>query len=208
MPKRKTTSQKLEPRQQLELFIKRVNELNQRPIIQQGNLHNLRLRTHIDQSGWSYELNDVDGKPIDEEAFRSLLLDLRQFISNNEPIFLSKVFKICDRYLTDNAPRERFERAWRFWKNYLQGKTHLPADIVDNDELLTSPMILDMWINCHYFHNDPEHIERLERWKDHLDLLNGHFKMIIQDLVHLTRWFGGFVNQAFEEHWIDFSRSH
>lgn len=207
MAKRKTTSKKLEPRQQLELFLKRVNELNQRPIIQKGNLHNLRLRTRIDQSGWSYELNDVDGKPVDEEAFRSLLLALRQFISDNEPIFLSKVFKICDRYLTDNAPREGFEKAWRFWRNYLQGKTHI-AQIFDGDELLTPPMILDIWINGHYFHNDLEHVERLERWKEHLDLLDGYFKMIIQDLVHLTRWFGRFVNQAFEESWIDFARSH
>lgn len=207
MSKRNTIENRLEPRQQLELFVRRVNELNQRSIIQQGNFQKLQLRTRIDQSGWSYELSDVDGKPIEVEAFNSLLLALRPFIAQKEPIFLSDVFKICGRYLTDNAPREGFDKAWRQWKSYLRGNTDI-IQIFDGDELLTPLVILDIWINGHYFHNDLEHIERLERWKDHRGFLDGQFKMIIQELVHLIRWLGGFVHQAFENGWIDFSRSH
>lgn len=207
MSKRNTIENRLEPRQQLELFVRRVNELNQRSIIQQGNFQKLQLRTRIDQSGWSHKLSDVDGKPVDEEAFRSLLLALRPFILENESIFLTKVFDICGRYLADNAPREGFNKAKQWWKSDFQRNRDI-IQIFDDDELLTPQMILDVWINGHYFHNDPKHLERFERWKDHRDFLDGQFKMIIQELVHLIRWLGGFVHQAFENGWIDFSRSH
>jgi hypothetical protein len=97
----------------------------------------------------------------DAEDFRSYLLTFRQFISEGEPLYLHKIYNLCHRHIADDRCREYLAEARGMWQQISrQGRTGMTLTI---DSVELSPAdVADLWINGHYFHNDPEKIRTLK----------------------------------------------
>jgi hypothetical protein len=136
----------------LKLFVKRAEELRTSTFIQKGFVPSLQ----VERSGTA-PANTIISEP-DENDFRSFLLTYRQFISNKEPIYIYKVFKLCGKHITDPTGRRLFASARGKWKALERGGT---LQLVENGRKIPSTEIQDLWINGYYFHNDPDKSRRL-----------------------------------------------
>ncbi len=142
-------------RQRFELFVIRAAELENFRLYKQGMRAEYKL-------SW----NVSDGKLIqtakepDEEDLRSFLLSFRKFISNDEPIFINKIFNDCELSLSDTAIVAELRQARDEWKRTLKNIGGLQVTV--NGQSLTSEYMLDLWINGHYFHDDLVKSAKLE----------------------------------------------
>jgi hypothetical protein len=116
----------------LSLFVERATELGNARLLKTGGL----------RTDWSVTFGpggtEATTYDPDEDDFRSYLLTFRQFVSDDEPIFVNRVASILWQRITDDE--------FRF-----------------NGERLRPEGLLDLWINGIYFHNDAAKAEKLKR---------------------------------------------
>lgn len=155
----------------LKLFVKRAEELRRSTFIQSEFVP----FQHVERSG-SEPAKTTISEP-DEDAFRSFLLTYRQFISNKEPIYIYKVFRLCGKHISDPMGKESFANARKEWRK-LEGGGNLR--LVENGREIPPTEIQDLWINGYYFHNNPDKRKRLAT-------LSGGFQKTLrfQFLVHV-----------------------
>jgi len=140
------------------LFIERSEELRDSAFIQSGFVPELHAR----RDG-AAPASTVIAEP-DEDDLRSFLLTYRQFISNDEPIYIYKIFNLCWTHITDSKSKEVFADARKGWKAAEKGGV---LQLVENDRVIHPTETQDLWINGYYFHNDEQKRKRLH------DLSNG-----------------------------------
>ena len=144
----------LTTRQRLELFVSRSEELQKLRLIRQG----IRAK-------FNFSWNAIDGKLVytsnepDEEDFRSFLLLFRQFISDDEPIFINKMFNDCELSLVDEKIKEELRQVRAEWNRIFRKMSDFEINI--DGKLLNSEYVLDLWINGYYFHNDVDKAAKL-----------------------------------------------
>ena len=136
----------------LRLFIERAEELRDSAFIRSGFVPRLRAR----RDG-AAPASTVIEEP-DEDDLRSFLLTYRQFISNDEPIYVYKIFKLCRTHITDSKGRAVFADARKEWKAIETGGV---LRLVKNGQVIHPTETQDLWINGYYFHNDEEKRKRL-----------------------------------------------
>lgn len=153
-PKRSTLmkganeKKQLTPREQFELFCESVIELQDTSFIKKGVHVSIDIGSSAD-GGLLFEPRDWP----DEEDLRSFLLSFRPFISEKEPIFLTRIYNICYRQIKDIKIKSLIAKDRRYWNlanrapsfafKY-KGKTASPEEIVH------------LWINGKYFHKDED----------------------------------------------------
>ena len=152
MSKRRTTYQ-FSHREQLELFLARSTELYEARILRSGY-----------HPSFSFGWNHIEGMKIgctepNEDDLRSFLTIYRKFISQDSPVFINKVFNICQRFLSSEQIKEELIEVREKWSNELRyGFMGLNIDNVD----LNPEKLCDLWLNAAYFHDDADKIRELE----------------------------------------------
>lgn len=143
------------PVEALRRFVYQVDELQARRVLQEQDLRS------------SFSLNapainapvSVSHHEPDEEDLRSYLLDFRKFMAVNDPVFLGRVLNVAHRHVTSDEITAGLVSARSGWKNTLAAGS---VRFVIDDEHLTPEMILDLWINGWYFHNDSDKRRKLD----------------------------------------------
>lgn len=156
MTKRKASSSSLNTIQRFELFTKRVRELNDLRLVKSGMQWNFKIRWEAKSGLIRYEPAEID---IDD--LRSFLLLFRQFISPSEPIFISRIFNDCYRFLIDKKLKVEVKKAKTDWNKQYSSRPSM--SFIFNDNKVTPEHVLDLWINGHYFHNDADKMAQLEQ---------------------------------------------
>ena len=133
------------PREQLERFLHRADELAGTRVV----------RAHFPTSlGLSFSASGGTrvslGQP-DEEDLRSFLLTLRQFLSSDEPVFLFRIFNLCQQHITDPEMKRDLAEARGQWAASVKSDG---ISMTFDGKPITPEYVTDLWINGHYFHND------------------------------------------------------
>ena len=137
----------------LRLFIERAEELRKSTFIQSGFVSHL----HAERSGTAPASTTIS-EP-DEDDLRSFLLTYRQFISNDDPIYIHKVFNLCYTHITDSKGKALLVNARKGWKALETGGV---LRLVEKGKGVPPTEIQDLWINGYYFHpNDQTKRKRL-----------------------------------------------
>lgn len=177
--------------EQLNLFVSKSEELSKT-----GFLNNDY------KFGVSFMYNRADGLNMqknepDEEHLRSFLLVFRQFISKKEPIYLERIYNICQTYITNETYKEYLQESRNFWK-----ELHNNSDVglIINDRTITPEFAADLWINGYYFHND----HKKRKYMDNLQAEAAALLRIIfiSYTINATRqihYVGNIVGRAFKE---------
>jgi hypothetical protein len=96
----------------------------------------------------------------DEETLKSFLLSFRPFISNDEPIFVNRVYNTCWPVLRSDDLKARMVKGREHWTNSARNG---PFRLVINNEHLSPEHLTDLWINGPYFHNDKRKAKTIDR---------------------------------------------
>lgn len=150
MPRGK--QQILPPREQFDLFVQRADELARRRLIKDGLKVSFTIR-YKDTDGLQ-----VTPANVDEEDVRSFVLDLRHFLSDNEPVHLDRLFNLCLRYLKDDTIKGHVSDARKHW---WQIQKQISFELTIDGQQMTPAHVADVLINGQYFHNDPDHRSEL-----------------------------------------------
>lgn len=145
----------LTTRKRFELFVARALELERLRLVKQGIRAKYKLSWNADDN----KLNHTSNEP-DEEDLRSFLLLFRQFIANDEPIFINKIFNECEISLSEETIISELRQARAEWKKIL--KNVGGVQVIVDGQSLTGEYVLDLWINGYYFHNDADKVAKLE----------------------------------------------
>ncbi len=137
--------------ERLQLFLDVVNDALGRRAVRNG------LRT-----SWDWEWDEAAGDVRflcdrgDEEDLRSLMLDLRKFVSNKEDVFLNKIFNLLWLMTADqDRLRTEVQHLRQSWKS-AQNDTECVV-MPDRGLWSLSPLeCWDLWVNGGLFHNDQD----------------------------------------------------
>jgi hypothetical protein len=160
------------------LFVKRAEELLDCGLVRNGDLRSSLLLRASQAGPVEFRTHEPN-----EEQLRSFLMTFRQFIMDGEPIFLSRVANILWQLLPGDRLRSRLEDARRRWKTDCRRGS---MELVVNDSKFPPELVLDLWINGQYFHNDERKQAELRR----LDPLATVFvrQLFLDFLVDTTRY--------------------
>jgi len=187
-------STQLSTRERLELFGQRVIELNYRRLVRNG----MTAKLTISWDAASQLLSQRVLEP-DEEDLRSFLLIFRQFVSAKEPVFLTRLFNDCLRFLDSSKLKEELKKAKDEWKNVLYKIG--PFKVVIDDQKLTGEYVLDLWLNGYYFHNDADKAAELRRYMANHDmpLVRMQFLSSLSSLTQIVFYVGSVVNYGLRQ---------
>jgi hypothetical protein len=183
-------------REKLELFLRRVEDLAKTNLAQKG------IRTNL-----SYTANTTSGLNMsliepEEEELLSFLPMFRQFISEEEPVFLDRIYGICSKRLIDDELKKLVAGSREIWK-----KTQVVSgiELVINGENISGLEVWKIWINGKYFHNDLRY-EQILRQASPVELTLCRFNFInfIGKAGECLRWLDGFIYKALDENKFDF----
>ena len=183
--------------ERLELFVRRVDELYDRRLVRQG----MKAEFTINWSAASQVMTHQLTQP-DEEDLRSFMLEFRQFISEKEPIFVSKIFNDMLRFLQSDTLKGEIAKAKDAWKDSFH-KMGAIAVVIDNKDL-TAEYLLDLWINGYFFHNDLEQEAELRRYIATKDILLVRMQLlaVLPGLTQIIGFMGAVAKYALREGFI------
>ena len=170
----------MDPEQQLDLFMQRINELRSRPLYKISG--GLGGSFNISREGEGPPQVSIQLRFPDEEDLRSFLLIFRQFISRKEPVFVGKIYTLCYCALeSDDLLRDRFAAWYGTWQ---QTAKEIAEGIQFKGPTISPVELADLWIDGYYFHNDADKYERLEGLYGDLMYAKANF---LTYLTHATR---------------------
>lgn len=188
----------LSVREQLELFLERGTELWDSRVRRLSGLNfSINIKGKADDDSVTFKFTEPD-----IEDFRSFLLTFRQFISNDEPVYLFKIYNLCQLHITDDKCKEVLAEARSIWQELLKKSGSGITLTVDNKEL-TPEDITDLWINGHYFHNNIEKRRFLKSLEPHL--LDGAKAIFFDHVIETTKvikHLGENIDVALRQGWL------
>jgi hypothetical protein len=181
-------SKQLSTYERLELFGQRVIELNERRLVRAGMNSHLTISWDAASSLLRYQAIEPD-----EEDLRSFLLVFRQFVSDKEPVFISRVFNDCLRFLGSDQLKEQLKKAQDEWKHFYKVGAF---GLVINNRNLAGEYVLDLWINGYYFHNDSDKAAELRKYiaTSDIPLIRTQFLSVLTSLTQIILYVGSVVN--------------
>lgn len=179
----------MNPVEQLRYFCYEADKLRQEPLVRKGWDNSFTL--NFDRTrGLSMALRQPE-----ELEFRSLLLALRRFVAAGEPVFLDRIYNLCERHITSDHLRDLFRDARQKWK---QAQRSSGMKLIHNGRELTPPYVADLWINGHYFHSDPEKLREL-RLISTFGLDRFAFVGFVGDTLQQTMYLDNVIRHAFQD---------
>lgn len=94
-----------------------------------------------------------------EDDLKAYLLTFRQFVLNDEPVFLYRIYNLCMRHLTSAKLKNYLKTSRKIWKDIHK---KVGIELVFNKKTLTPEFVTDLWINGYYFHNDEKKAKLLK----------------------------------------------
>ena len=135
-----------DPKDCLDLFLRRIDELRATRLIQSGALSD------------AFHLGTTAGGPAifsvsvpDEDHFRSFLLAFRHLVAEREPAKLDRVANILLQHLGHNQLRETTIQAREAWR---RERKRGPMRLVIDGRDYGPERVLDLYLNGRYFHSD------------------------------------------------------
>ena len=95
-----------------------------------------------------------------EEQIAEFLMAFRFFYLEKEPTHFPKVLGVIGRHTDDQEARTALKLFGQQWRDCLFGKA---MGIEYNDKPITSALLLDLWFNAHYFHQDEDKERELRK---------------------------------------------
>lgn len=86
-----------------------------------------------------------------EEQIAEFLLAFRFFYLEKEPTHFPRILSLLGKHTKDEDARKALKVFGKQWNDSLFGKA---LNITYNEKPLTSGLLLDLWFNAHYFHQD------------------------------------------------------
>jgi len=160
--KRRDPARALTVREQLELFVDRSRQLWESRVRREGLKVSLNMKWAVADELLRTSLDEPD-----TEDFRSYLLTFRQFISDGEPLYLHKIYNLCQQHIANDRCREYLAEARGVWQQISRQSDTGMTLTLDSVELSPAD-VADLWINGHYFHNDPEKLRTLKALESYL----------------------------------------
>jgi hypothetical protein len=182
MTRRNNSSHGFTPRESLELFVHKAEELLNSRMILNG------FGTSL-----SFNFNRTEGvslssKQPDEELLRSFLLTFRRFISEMEAVFLFRIFNLCQQHLSSDQLKEWLIEARQLWSKEIRGGRTGSVNFKLNGQNVNPEYITDLWINGFYFHDSPDKLRELEQLLSNHSLLVRHIFLdhILQAVKYIS----------------------
>jgi hypothetical protein len=188
---------RLSPREHLELFVARVDDLSQTTLIQSNGLVN----------EWS--LSFAHNQPTvfrsvqpNEDLLRSYLLSFRKFVSKDEPVYVGYIHGLCHRHFTSDELKARIKDCQHGWKQTI-AQAGFKMELYGKH--FTSEHIADLWINAHYFHDDPEKAKELSRYAPPaVFIVRQEFLNFVVETTRVVGSSGYVIKQALREGSVSF----
>jgi hypothetical protein len=197
MSKQSASARNWTPKEIIDRFLERVEELESTRLLRNGLNVSLKMGWDADQ-GASVEVN-----PVDDDDLRSFLTVFRHFVSNDEPMFLNKVFNICHQYLNKDSLKAELIEIRKFWKRALEnngmrleidGSEHTPEDL------------RRAWINGWSHHNDDEYRRLVKEAPSEAQaiIVKGYFLDALIEASKVITVTGEAVSDARKNGWFTF----
>lgn len=181
--------------EQLELFVYRVDELRNTRLLKNGFNPSFSMNWHH-LNGMRFQT-----RVPDDEDLRSYLLTFRQFISNDEPVYLFKIYNLCHQHITSDRLKTDLIESRKSWvKELQQGGIHLNY----NGRQFTPEELTRLWINGFYFHSDYEMLRLLKGLLPHEHMLVKH--IFLNHLIEATKrvlFVGNLIRFALKEGFVN-----
>ncbi|GEM_PF-3661947 len=159
----------------IRLFLKRANELRERRVIK-DKFPGFSLSFKHENEELKFEENFPD-----EEDFRSLLLDLRTFVLNDEP---NSFYHICN-ILYKKSNDEQFKEGVSLVRSKFRQALDQSSMIFKCNGVELNPEdILNYWLNGHYFHSDPEKEKQFKQMENVMPFLK---YLLLFTVFHLIK---------------------
>ncbi|MCR4320416.1 MAG: hypothetical protein NUV74_08820 [Candidatus Brocadiaceae bacterium] len=176
---------------QLNLFKTRVDELRQTKIVKEGFNSSITVKYEA-QKGLHFQSVHPN-----EEYFRSFLLTFRKFVSEKEPIYLNRIYNICQQYLTNEKYKEYLVKSRNIWRESLKSTGF---KLTFNGREMSPEVVMDLWINGYYFHDDIEKVNALNGMLQHEKMLVKYqFENFIIEAVRVVIYVGNVVTVSLKE---------
>lgn len=88
-------------------------------------------------------------------------MGFRKFISQSEPVFIGYIHGLCERHFTSEELKNQIRDCRKGWKRTI---VQAGIKLEVNGKKIKSERIADLWINGHYFHDDPEKSKELTQY--------------------------------------------
>lgn len=95
-----------------------------------------------------------------EELIAEILLAFRFFYHKKEPTHFPKILNIIGKHTTNEDVRQALKLFGKKWNDSLFQNA---LNITYNDRAVTSSLLLDLWFNGYYFHQDEEKKRDLDK---------------------------------------------
>lgn len=200
MARRNAVQNSFSVQESLELFVQRAEELL-----------NSRLILNGFGTSLSFGMDRVKGltfssKQPDEELLRSFLLTFRRFISENETVFLFKIFNLCQRHLNSDRLKNYLIEARQNWSQQVHSGRTGGVNYKLNGIQISPETITDLWINGYYFHDSPDKLRDLEKLlSDNRVLVRHIFLDHLVEAVRFISYTRFIVTVAFREGHFNFN---
>ncbi len=175
----------------LHLYRAKVEELRNSRLLQEGFNPGLTINWNKMQG-----LRFVSREP-DETSLRAFLITFRQFVLNNEPIFINKIYNLCHKYLISDKLKEYLIKSRKDWK---EAQKSTGIILVYNKRELNPEFITDLWINGYYFHCDQKKLTILNKILPHEKMLiKFQFLNFLLDATRQVLYMDNIINASLKE---------
>jgi hypothetical protein len=139
----------------LRAFDYEVDELGRRRLVAEG----MENTFNVSWSAAEKQLS-VTATEHHEDDLRAFCTDYRKFISNDEPVFLPRIYNILERKLTSDHLRTKLRLSREAWRRTQEGAG---LSVTVDDRRTTPEHVMDVFINGRVFHMDTAKRQEFQR---------------------------------------------
>lgn len=174
------------------VFLQKVDELGRTRLIERTTQIGYTLK-YDQTAGMSFESREPD-----EEDLRSFLLTFRRFVAQGDPVNIGRIHNIADRRVTSDDLRRHLREAREHWRRDVQVGG---MSLVFNGKQISPEYVADLFINGHYFHDEPDKRAKLVSLTEPLEylLVRHHFLNFIVDGARQVFYVANVLNIAIRD---------
>ena len=177
--------------ERLELYVRKVRDLQANTLVRDGFECGFTMKGSADSGEVQFSATQPN-----EELFKSMLLSLRQFISQDEPVYIFSIYNICHRVLTNETHRKYLAKSRTILKEAFKS-TGMVLHIDQNH--YTPKLVWDTYINGLYFHSDSEKMKAIDNLSEsERALLKNELFGFVMALCNQVNYVGRIVANALE----------
>jgi len=187
---------KMTPTEQLNLFQAKAEELRDSKLLRKGFDLNVTINWNKMQG-----INFMARQP-DETELRAFLLTFRQFISKKEPIFIYRIYNLCQKSLVNDKFKEHLIKSRSIWEH---AQKSCGINFIYNGQKISPEYAVNLWVNGYYFHSDEEKLKTLHYMLPPGRMLSRfQFLSFIQDATRQILYLDNIIKISFKEGYFRF----